>query len=114
MSTGCALLSGPSSPVADVSSQPTLGIQDRWRESLAQKGDLMTTQSQPGESQPLPDEMQTQAGETQPEAAETKDSKTQSVMSRWPRDLTDLWGGSQPFGTMNWPFRDIKAEEFTD
>jgi HSP20 family protein len=74
----------------------------------------MTTQSQPGESQPPPDEMQTQAGDTQPEAAESKESKTQSVMSRWPRDLTDLWGGWQPFGTMNWPFRDIKVEEFTD
>ena len=35
-------------------------------------------------------------------------------MSRWPRDLTDLWGGWQPFGAMNWPFRDIKVEEFTD
>ena len=35
-------------------------------------------------------------------------------MSRWPRDLTDLWGGWQPFGAMNWLFRDIKVEEFTD
>ena len=74
----------------------------------------MTTQSQSGESQPQPDDMQTQAGDPQSEAGESKESKTPGAMSRWPRDLTDLWGGWQPFGAMNWPFRDIKVEEFID
>ena len=74
----------------------------------------MTTQSQSGESQPQPDDMQPQAGDPQSEAGESKESKTPGAMSRWPRDLTDLWGGWQPFGAMNWPFRDIKVEEFTD
>jgi HSP20 family protein len=60
----------------------------------------MTTQSQPGEAQSQP--------------GESEESKTQGAMSRWPRDLTDLWGGWQPFGAMNWPFRDIRVEEFTD
>ena len=72
----------------------------------------MTTQSQPGESQPQPGDMQ--AGDTQADAGESKESKAQGAMSRWPRDLTDLWGGWQPFGAVNWPFRDIKVEEFTD
>jgi HSP20 family protein len=75
-------------------------MRNRWRENLAQKGDVMTTQSQPGEAQSQP--------------GESEESKTQGAMSRWPRDLTDLWGGWQPFGAMNWPFRDIRVEEFTD
>jgi HSP20 family protein len=57
---------------------------------------------------------QPQAGDTQPEGSESKESKTQSTMTRWPRDLGDLWTGWQPFGAMNWPFRDIKVEEFID
>jgi len=57
---------------------------------------------------------QPQAGDTQPEGGESKESKTQGGMTRWPRDLGDLWTGWQPFGAMNWPFRDIKVEEFTD
>jgi HSP20 family protein len=64
------------------------------------RGDLMTTQPE--------------AGDTQPEGGESKESKTQGAMTRWPRDLTDLWTGWQPFGAMNWPFRDIKVEEFID
>jgi HSP20 family protein len=72
----------------------------------AQKGDLMTTQPPAGDSP--------QAGDTQPEGGESKESKTQGAMTRWPRDLTDLWTGWQPFGAMNWPFRDIKVEEFID
>jgi HSP20 family protein len=75
-------------------------MRNKWRENLAQKGDVMTTQSQPGEAQSQP--------------GESEESKTQGAMSRWPRDLTDLWGGWQPFGAMNWPFRDIRVEEFTD
>jgi HSP20 family protein len=67
----------------------------------------MTTQSQPGDAQPQPDETQAQAGES-------RESKSAGTMIRWPRDLTDLWGGWQPFGAMNWPFRDIKVEEFVD
>ena len=74
----------------------------------------MTTQPQAGESRPQPDDMEPQAGDTEPRADESKESKTPGTMSRWPRDLTDLWGGWQPFGAMNWPFRDIKVEEFTD
>ena len=57
---------------------------------------------------------QPQAGDTQPEGSESKESKTQGTMTRWPRDLGDLWTGWQPFGAMNWPFRDIKVEEFID
>ena len=66
----------------------------------------MTTQPPAGDTP--------QAGEAEPQADESKESKAQGTMSRWPRDLTDLWGGWQPFGAMNWPFRDIKVEEFTD
>jgi HSP20 family protein len=71
------------------------------------KGDPMSTQPQPDETQPQPDETQSQTGET-------KESRSAGAMIRWPRDLTDLWGGRQPFGGMNWPFRDIKVEEFVD
>jgi HSP20 family protein len=66
----------------------------------------MTTQPQAGDTP--------QAGESQPEGGESRESKTQGAMTRWPRDLTDLWTGWQPFGAMNWPFRDIKVEEFID
>jgi HSP20 family protein len=71
------------------------------------KGDPMSTQSQPGDTQPQPDETLAQAGES-------RESRSAGTMIRWPRDLTDLWGGWQPFGAMNWPFRDIKVEEFVD
>jgi HSP20 family protein len=71
------------------------------------KGDPMSTQSQPGDTQPQPDETQAQTGES-------RESRSAGTMIRWPRDLTDLWGGWQPFGAMNWPFRDIKVEEFVD
>jgi HSP20 family protein len=71
------------------------------------KGDPMNTQPQPDETEPLPDE-------TQSETGEARESRSAGTMMRWPRDLTDLWGGWQPFGGMNWPFRDIKVEEFVD
>ena len=82
----------------------------------------MTTQPQAGDTQPQPSydmppqpgDMQSQPGDRRPEAGESKESKGQGTMTRWPRDLTDLWGGWQPFGAMNWPFRDIKVEEFID
>jgi len=88
----------------------------------------MTTQPQAGDMRPQAGDMRPQAGDTQPEpsdtppqasdtqsqAGESKESKTQGGMTRWPRDLTDLWAGWQPFGAMNWPFRDIKVEEFID
>jgi HSP20 family protein len=64
------------------------------------KGDPMTTQDQPGDMQP-------QAGESQ-------ESRPPGGMIRWPRDLNELWAGWQPFGGVNWPFRDIKVEEFVD
>ncbi len=67
----------------------------------------MNTQPQPDETEPQPDETQTQTGES-------RESRSAGMMMRWPRDLTDLWGGWQPFGGMNWPFRDIKVEEFVD
>ena len=52
----------------------------------------MTTQPPAGDSP--------QAGDTQPEGGESKESKTQGAMTRWPRDLTDLWTGWQPLGAM--------------
>ena len=67
----------------------------------------MNTQPQPEETEPQPDETQSQTGES-------RESRSAGMMMRWPRDLTDLWGGWQPFGGMNWPFRDIKVEEFVD
>jgi HSP20 family protein len=60
------------------------------------KGDPMSEQPQSGEPQ-----------------EESKESKTPATMTRWPRDLGDLWGG-WPFGAMPWPFRDIKVEEFVE
>jgi HSP20 family protein len=85
------------------------------------KGDPMTTpqagdmRPQAGDTQPQPGDSYPQPGDTQPEAGESKESKASGGgMTRWPRDLTDLWAGWQPFGAMNWPFRDIKVEEFVD
>src|SRR4029453_14583616 len=71
------------------------------------KGDPMSTQSQSGDTQPQPDETRAQTGQSM-------ESRSAGTMIRGPRDLTDLWGGWQPFGAMNWPFRDIKVEEFVD
>jgi HSP20 family protein len=53
------------------------------------------------------------------EQAEPNESKesTPAALTRWPRDLTDLWAG-WPLGPTEWPFRDlnefIKVEEFID
>jgi HSP20 family protein len=79
----------------------------------------MTTQPQAGDMRPQAGDPQPQPGDTEPQASdvqsgESKESKTQGSMTRWPRDLTDLWAGWQPFGAMNWPFRDIKVEELID
>jgi HSP20 family protein len=71
----------------------------------------MTTQPEAGDMRPQPGDTEPQASDVQ--SGESKESKTQG-MTRWPRDLTDLWGGWQPFGAVNWPFRDIKVEEFVD
>jgi HSP20 family protein len=76
------------------------------------KGDPMSTQPQAGDMRPQPGDTEPQASDMQ--SGESKESRTQGSMTRWPRDLTDLWGGWQPFGAMNWPFRDIKVEEFVD
>ena len=77
-----------------------------------QAGDM---RPQAGDTQPQPGDSYPQPGDTQPEAGESKESKASGGgMTRWPRDLTDLWAGWQPFGAMNWPFRDIKVEEFVD
>jgi HSP20 family protein len=43
--------------------------------------------------------------------SESKESKTSAALTRWPRDLTDLWAG-WPLGPTEWPFLDINAEEF--
>jgi HSP20 family protein len=97
------------SPASDVLSQQSLGIRHlayKWWGRHTQKGDPMSTQPHAGDTP--------QAGDTQPEGGESKESKTQGAMTRWPRDLTELWGGWQPFGAMNWPFREIKVEEFVD
>ena len=50
----------------------------------------------------------------QAEPSESKESKTPAALTRWPRDLTDLWAGWPPFGALGGPFRDIKVEEFID
>ena len=50
----------------------------------------------------------------QAEPSESQESKTPGALTRWPRDLTDLWAGWAPFGATGWPFRDIKVEEFID
>ena len=50
----------------------------------------------------------------QAEPRESKETKTPGALTRWPRDLTDLWAGWAPFGAVGWPFRDIKVEEFID
>jgi HSP20 family protein len=74
----------------------------------------MTTQHEGGDMRPQAGEAQPEPGDMQSEAGELKEGKTQGGVTRWPRDLTDLWGGWQPFGAMNWPFRDIRVEEFVD
>jgi hypothetical protein len=65
-----------------------------------QAGDM---RPQAGDMQPQPGDTEPRAGDTQPQAGESKESKAQGTMTRWPRDLTDLWAGWQPFGAMNWP-----------
>jgi HSP20 family protein len=50
----------------------------------------------------------------QAEPVESQESKAPGALTRWPRDLTDLWPGWAPFGAIGWPFRDIKIEEFID
>ena len=50
----------------------------------------------------------------QAEPSESQESKTPGALTRWPRELTDLWPGWAPFGAIGWPFRDIKVEEFID
>ncbi|HEX6760151.1 MAG TPA: Hsp20/alpha crystallin family protein [Propionibacteriaceae bacterium] len=74
----------------------------------------MTVQPEGGEMRPQAGEGQPEPGDVQVGAGELKEGKAQGGVTRWPRDLTDLWGGWQPFGAMNWPFRDIKVEEFVD
>jgi HSP20 family protein len=79
----------------------------------------MTTQPEAGDMRPQPGDTQPEPSDTEPQASDvqsgaSKESKPQGSMTRWPRDLTDLWGGWQPFGAVNWPFRDIKVEEFVD
>jgi hypothetical protein len=46
----------------------------------------------------------------QAEPSESQESKTPGALTRWPRDLTDLWPGWAPFGAIGWPFRDLKVE----
>lgn len=74
----------------------------------------MTVQPEGGEMRPQAGEGQPEPGDVQVGAGELKEGKAQGGVTRWPRDLTDLWGGWQPFGAMNWPFRDIRVEEFVD
>ena len=77
---------------------------DRWaRKARTGKRNPMTTQSQPDDTQPQPDETQAQAGVS-------RESRSAGAMIRWPRDLTDLWGGWQPFGAMNWPFETSRSK----
>jgi HSP20 family protein len=53
-------------------------------------------------------------GSTQPQSSESKEGQGAGALSRWPRDLMDMWSGWQPFGAVNWPFRDIKVEEYVE
>jgi HSP20 family protein len=73
---------------------------------------------QPESGTPEPESAgQPQSGIMQPESGESKEGKPSASMSTrwsWPRDLSELWTGWQPFGAMNWPFRDIRVEEFVD
>jgi HSP20 family protein len=79
----------------------------------------MSTQPESGTPQP---EFGTPQPESmgQPESGQPGESKegksSASLSSRWswPRDLSELWTGWQPFGAMNWPFRDIRVEEFIE
>jgi HSP20 family protein len=88
----------------------------------------MTTQPESGSTQPESGSTQPesggpqaqfggsppQSGGTQPQSSESKESQGGGTLTRWPRDLMDMWSGWQPFGAMSWPFRDIKVEEFVD
>jgi HSP20 family protein len=74
----------------------------------------MTTQPLGGDMRPQAGEAQPEPGDLQSEVGELREGRASGGVTRWPRDLTDLWGGWQPFGAMNWPFRDIKVEEFVD
>jgi HSP20 family protein len=81
----------------------------------------MTTQPESGTPQPESGTAQSESGQpdspiTQSPYGESKEKSSSSLSTRWswPRDLSDLWTGWQPFGGMNWPFRDIKVEEFVD
>jgi HSP20 family protein len=86
----------------------------------------MTTQPESGTPQPESGAVQPEPGQPesgQPESpitqspyGESKEKSSSSLSTRWswPRDLSDLWTGWQPFGGMNWPFRDIKVEEFVE
>jgi HSP20 family protein len=93
------------------------------RERLAQKGDPMTTQPESGS----PESGSTgsaspgsggitssEYGSTQPQSSESKEGQGAGALTRWPRDLMDMWSGWQPFGAVNWPFRDIKVEEYVE
>jgi len=53
-------------------------------------------------------------GSTQPQSSESKEGQGAGALTRWPRDLMDMWSGWQPFGAVNWPFRDIKVEEYVE
>ena len=53
-------------------------------------------------------------GSTQPQSSESKEAQVAGALTRWPRDLMDMWSGWQPFGAVNWPFRDIKVEEYVE
>jgi HSP20 family protein len=90
---------------------------------LAQKGDPMTTQPESGS----PESGSTgsaspgsggitssEYGSTQPQSGESKEAQGAGALTRWPRDLMDMWSGWQPFGAVNWPFRDIKVEEYVE
>jgi HSP20 family protein len=93
------------------------------RERLAQKGDPMTTQPESGSTgsgstgSASPGSggiTSSEYGSTQPQSSESKEAQGAGALTRWPRDLMDMWSGWQPFGAVNWPFRDIKVEEYVE
>jgi hypothetical protein len=46
----------------------------------------------------------------QAEPSESKESKTSALLTRWPRDLTDLWAGLAPSAQWGGPFETSRSK----
>ena len=70
-------------------------------------------QAEFGGSQPFGG-TQLQSEGTQSRAGASKESQGAGAINRWREDFMDMWSGWQPLSAVNWPFRDIKVEEYVE